>query len=109
MITLLAMTPRRKPDRRQGDSLLDAPIAEALDLHGFRADEARGALKAFLTTWRGRGRGLVVHVITGRGKNSPGGPVLGRKVAALLRGELQPLVAEWAPDYHDGGFMVRLR
>ena len=93
----------------QCDSLLDAPVAEALDLHGYRADEVPRALRSFLTSWRGRGQGLVVHVITGRGRNSERGPVLGRKVSSLLRGELGALVAEWAPDYHDGGFMVRLR
>ena len=101
--------PHRNRNREQGDSLLDAPIAEELDLHGFRADEVRSLLRGFLTNWRSRGSGLVVHVITGRGRNSPNGPVLSGKVATLLRGELKPLVAEWAPDYHDGGFMVRLR
>jgi DNA-nicking Smr family endonuclease len=99
----------RNPRREQGDTLLDAPVAEALDLHGFRADEVPRLLRGFLTNWQNRGSGLVVHVITGRGRNSPNGPVLGAKVASLLRGELKPLVAEWAPDYNDGGFMVRLR
>jgi DNA-nicking Smr family endonuclease len=99
----------RNRNRDQGDSLLDAPVAEALDLHGYRADEVRSALRTFLTTWRSRGSGLVVHIITGRGRNSHNGPVLGSKVASLLRGELSPMVAEWAPDYHEGGFMVRLR
>jgi DNA-nicking Smr family endonuclease len=107
------MAPRRSSHRNrnrdQGDSLLDAPVAEALDLHGYRADEVRKLLQVFLTNWRSRGSGLVVHVITGRGRNSPNGPVLGSKVASLLRGELNPLVAEWAPDYNEGGFMVRLR
>lgn len=100
---------QRNRNREQGDRLLDGPIAESLDLHGYRADEVRALVRGFLTNWRSRGNGLVVHVITGRGRNSSGSPVLGRKVASLLRGELSPLVAEWAPDYHDGGFMVRLR
>jgi DNA-nicking Smr family endonuclease len=105
---------RRRPshrnrNREQGDSLLDAPVAEALDLHGFRAEEVGKLLRGFLSNWRSRGSGLVVHVITGRGRHSGNGPVLGAKVASLLRGELKPLVAEWAPDYNDGGFMVRLR
>jgi DNA-nicking Smr family endonuclease len=81
----------------------------ALDLHGDRADEVAPALRAFLTTWQRRGQGLVVQVITGRGRNSGGGPVLRGKVAALLRGELKSLVAEWGPDYHDGGYIVKLR
>ena len=44
------MTPRRRPDRRQGDSLLDAPIAEALDLHGTSAF-AGSPLRRRATLW----------------------------------------------------------
>lgn len=105
----------RKPPPRPSatpdpfDRLYGATIAEALDLHGYRADQVAPALRAFLSTWRRRGKGLVVHVITGRGKSSGGRPVLRGKVAGLLRGELADMVAEWGPDYHDGGYLVRLR
>jgi DNA-nicking Smr family endonuclease len=102
-------TPNRKTRPEPLDRLYGATIAEALDLHGYRADEVAPALRAFLSTWRRRGNGLVVHVITGRGKSSGGRPVLRGKVASLLRGELAALVAEWGPDYHDGGYLVRLR
>ena len=99
----------RSPDFHVADSLHDAPVASELDLHGFRADEAPAALRNFLTTWQRRGRGLVVHVITGRGRNSANGPVLRGRVSALLKGELAPLVADWGPDDSDGGFKVKLR
>ena len=102
-------TPGKSPKFHVGDRLHDAPVAASLDLHGFRVDEAAGALRNFLTAWRGRGRGLVVHVITGRGRNSANGPVLRGRVSALLKGELASLVADWGPDDSDGGFKVKLR
>lgn len=102
-------TPERSPRFHVSDRLHDARVAAVLDLHGFRADEVAGALRNFLTAWRGRGRGLVVHVITGRGRNSANGPVLRGRVSALLKGELAALVADWGPDESDGGFRVKLR
>jgi DNA-nicking Smr family endonuclease len=107
------MTRRRRTDRfprfHVADGLHDAAVASELDLHGFRADEVPTALRNFLTSWQRRGRGLVVHVITGRGRSSANGPVLRGRVAALLKGELAPLVADWGPDESDGGFKVKLR
>ena len=81
----------------------------SLRVESFAADEVAGALRNFFGAWRGRGRGLVVHVITGRGRNSTNGPVLRGRVSALLRGELASLVADWGPDDNDGGFRVKLR
>jgi DNA-nicking Smr family endonuclease len=107
------MARRRTNDRfprfHVADGLHEAPVAEKLDLHGFRADEVPAALRNFLAAWRGRGKGLVVHVITGRGRNSANGPVLYGKVKALLKGELSALVSDWGPDDSDGGFKVKLR
>lgn len=90
------------------DPLLDAPVAERLDLHGFAAAEAVGATRSFLERWQRRGSGRVVHVITGKGKGSAGPPVLKRKVAALLK-QLPAVVADWSQDEDGGGFKVRLR
>jgi len=56
-----------------------------------------------------RGPGAVVHIITGKGKGSAGRPVLCGAVAALLRGELAPRVADWSRDVDEGGFLVRVR
>src|SRR5207248_2118060 len=58
------------------DPLLDARADGELDLHGFGAIEARSAVRAFLESWRRRKAGAVVHIITGKGKGSTGGPVL---------------------------------
>jgi DNA-nicking Smr family endonuclease len=82
-------------------------VAERLDLHDFRAEEPEDAVWQFLTTWQRRGRGLVVHVITEKGTGSSQGPVLKRKVAALLK-QLPAIVADWAPDEGGGGFEIRL-
>jgi DNA-nicking Smr family endonuclease len=91
------------------DPLLDATVAEELDLHGHTADDAAGMVQGFLAGWQRRGGGVVVHIITGKGRGSPGAPVLRGRVASLLKGVLRPLVAEWALDDADGGFKVRVR
>jgi DNA-nicking Smr family endonuclease len=91
------------------DPLLDAAAAAELDLHGCTAEDARAMVQGFLEGWRRRGGGVVVTVITGRGGGSMGPPVLGRVVAALLKGPLRPLVAEWAEDDSGGAVKVRVR
>src|SRR5207253_8818319 len=68
------------------DPLLDARADGELDLHGFGAIEARSAVRAFLESWRRRKAGAVVHIITGKGKGSAGGPVL-RGLVKTLRSE----------------------
>jgi len=91
------------------DPLLDARADAELDLHGCGATEARSAVRAFLESWRRRKPGAVVHIITGKGKGSAGGPVLRGLVKSLLQGELRGLVAEWGLDDGEGGYRVRLR
>lgn len=91
------------------DPLLDATAVDELDLHGYGAQDARGVVQGFLEGWRRRGGAVVVHIITGRGRGSPGAPVLRGVVAALLKGPLRSLVAEWAEDDAGGGFKVKVR
>ncbi len=91
------------------DPLLDAPADGELDLHGFGAIEARSAVRAFLESWRRRKGGAVVHIITGKGKGSAGGPVLRGLVKTLLQGELRGMVSEWGLDDGEGGYRVRVR
>ena len=91
------------------DPLLDARADGELDLHGFGAIEARSAVRAFLETWRRRKAGAVVHIITGKGKGSAGGPVLRGLVKTLLLGELRGMVSEWGLDDGEGGYRVRVR
>ena len=90
------------------DPLLDARADAELDLHGLGAIEARAAVRAFLESWRRRKAGAVVHIITGKGKGSAGGPVLRGLVKGLLRGELRAMVAEFQVDDGEGGYRVRL-
>jgi DNA-nicking Smr family endonuclease len=90
------------------DRLLDATVASTLDLHGMTGVEAKARATSFLQTSARTRPGSVVHLITGRGKNSPGGSVLKPAVRAVLR-SAGPAVAEWDEDVDGGGFLVRLR
>ena len=99
----------RHPVFDSSDALLDGHVTAELDLHGYRADEARAAVRAFLESWGRRHPGAVVSVITGRGKGSADGPVLLGLVKTLLQGELRSLIAEWDLDDAGGGYKVRLR
>jgi DNA-nicking Smr family endonuclease len=88
---------------------LDGPVHETLDLHGFRAAEVRERLGAFLAGARRRQPGGLVHIITGKGRGSSGGPVLRGLVRTILRsGELTSVEA-WGPDMDDGGWLLRLK
>lgn len=86
---------------------LDGPIADTLDLHGMTRSEAEPAVTAFLARVRKRQPGALVHVITGRGKGSPGRPVLKTRVKTMLRAGM-PAVETWGPDLDDGGYLIRL-
>ncbi len=83
-----------------------------LDLHGFLRDEALLRLGRFISSAYGAGREAVL-VITGKGINSPEGPVLQGAVAAWLREQGKTMVAEFAPAPRDlggsGAFVVFLR
>jgi len=87
-------------------------IGEELDLHGYLKDEALVRLEHFVTAAYGRGQKAVL-VITGKGINSPEGPVLQGAVDAWLRGKGKVIVAEFAPAPRDkggsGAFVVFLK
>lgn len=67
-----------------------------LDLHGLTREEALDSLAAFITSAWKRGQQAVL-VITGKGLNSPGEPVLQGAVAAWLRESCKGMVAEFSP------------
>jgi len=67
-----------------------------LDLHGLTRDEALESLEAFIASARKHERKAVL-VITGKGYNSPGEPVLQGAVTAWLREKGKGMVAEFAP------------
>lgn len=83
-----------------------------LDLHGLTRDEGLAELPRFLRTARAK-RQTAVLVITGKGNNSPGEPVLQQAVAAWLRDAGRELVVEFAPAPREmggsGAFVVFLR
>ncbi len=77
-------------------------ISQELDLHGFLRDEALGRLEQFITSAYVRGLKAVL-VITGKGINSPEGPVLRGAVAAWLRERGKGMIVEFGPAPRDKG------
>ena len=67
-----------------------------LDLHGLSREEALDGLDAFIRGAYRRGQKGVL-VITGKGNNSPGEPVLLGAVAGWLRNQGKGMVAEFSP------------
>ena len=99
--------PPKQPARNPFDPF-DGTVVATLDLHGQTATQALASLASFLATSRKRHRDGLVHVITGKGRNSgEKGPVLpGRVRAALKRSEH---VDAHTQDAGGGGFLVRLK
>lgn len=87
-------------------------IRMELDLHGSTRDQSLESLGHFIAgAWRREM--TAVLVITGRGNNSPGEPVLQAAVAGWLRDKGKKMVVEFAPAPRqmggDGAFVVFLR
>ncbi len=87
-------------------------ISQKLDLHGFLKDEALKRLELFMEDACIRGQEAVL-VITGKGINSPEGPVLQGAVAAWLKNKGKGPVAEFSPAPRElggsGAFVVFLK
>jgi len=87
-------------------------VTEQLDLHGYLRDEALTRLSHFIAAAYARNQQAVL-VITGKGINSPEGPVLQGAVSSWLRERGQGMVAEFAPAPRDlggsGAFVVFLK
>lgn len=71
-------------------------IGLELDLHGLTREEALESLEHFIASAHRRQQKAVL-VITGKGNNSPGDPVLQGAVISWLRERGKALVAEFAP------------
>ena len=99
--------PPKQPVRNPFDPF-DGPVAATLDLHGQTAVQARASVDAFLRTSQSRHRDALVHIITGKGRNSGAkGPVLMGTVNAALK--RSSLVDAHIKDGDGGGFLVRLK
>ena len=87
-------------------------VEHQLDLHGLTRDEALAELPRFLHSARMRCQTAAL-VITGKGLNSPGEPVLQQAVAGWLRDTGRESVLEFAPAPREmggsGAFVVFLR
>jgi DNA-nicking Smr family endonuclease len=83
-----------------------------LDLHGLTREEALAELPRFLANAQLKGQTAVL-VITGKGYNSVGEPVLQQAVAAWLRDAGRELVVEFTPAPREmggsGAFVIFLR
>jgi len=83
-----------------------------LDLHGLTKDEALVSLGKFVSGAFNRGQKAIL-VITGKGNNSPGEPVLQGAVASWLREAGKKMVAEFCPAPRQmgggGAFVVFLK
>jgi len=77
-------------------------ISETLDLHGYVRDDALQQLAQFITGAYHRGSKAVL-VITGKGLNSPDGPVLQGSVDAWLREQGKSMVIEVTQAPRDKG------
>ncbi len=98
--------------KRRPNSYAQAPairLVATLDLHGFRAFEVPLALETFITSWRRRAKGGVVHIITGKGKGSPGRPVLQPRVRRLLSEDYNERIDWFEQDDSGGGFLAKLK
>jgi len=98
----------RNPRLAFSGDLLDATPVATLDLHGDTALDAERRVKDFILTQSRIARGQVVHIVTGRGLGSRGGPVLPGAVRKILAGEMAGLVQEFDRDLDEAGFLVRL-
>jgi DNA-nicking Smr family endonuclease len=87
-------------------------VDRQLDLHGLTRDEALAAMPRFLQNARSHGEKAVL-IITGKGNNSPGEPVLQQAVTGWLRLQGKEHVLEFAPAPREmggsGAFVVFLR
>jgi DNA-nicking Smr family endonuclease len=87
-------------------------INQELDLHGYFKDEALRRLEQVIVAASSGGQQAVL-VITGKGINSPEGPVLQGAVAEWLRKKGKGLIAEFSPAPRElggnGAFVVFLK
>ena len=89
---------------------LHGSLPEAtLDLHGLLGRDARERVTQFVGQWGGREPGAILRVITGKGNNSEGPPVLRGLVRDLLMGPLAPQVEEFVLEMNGGSYLVRLK
>jgi hypothetical protein len=87
---------------------LEGRVDETIDLHGLTAAEARARLEQHFAGAKRERPGQLVHIITGKGRNSPGGAVLKPAVRALLRSGSIPDIVRWGIDDDEGGFLARV-
>jgi DNA-nicking Smr family endonuclease len=105
----MAKRSRRNQPREDEPLFESQPDLPPIDLHRHTLAEAEKIVRDRIqTSARSRSGGLV-HIITGRGRNSVGDPVLGPGIHRLLAGSLAVHIRRLEPDLDGGGFYVLLR
>ncbi len=104
------MTRRRSASTYGHDPFdpLEGRVDDTLDLHGFSATEARARLEQYFAGARRQRAGQLVHIITGKGRNSPGGAVIKPAVRSLIRSGAIADIVRWGIDDDEGGFLARI-
>jgi DNA-nicking Smr family endonuclease len=82
---------------------------ESLDLHGLHADVAEARVRSFVEAWSRRESGAILRIITGKGLNSEGPPVLRTMLLELLNDGLSHRIDDWAGETGGGSYLVRLK
>jgi DNA-nicking Smr family endonuclease len=105
----MARRARRHIPRLDAFDPLEGPTTDEIDLHGLTSPQARERVRTGLERARAKTPGGLIHIITGKGKNSVGQPVLFGLVRNMLSSGKLAEVARWGVDYDDGGYLVRLK
>jgi DNA-nicking Smr family endonuclease len=108
-MAIVSARKRARPPPRDPFDPLDGPVDHTMDLHGLRAAEARAWVTSTVDSLARHRPGALLHIITGRGRGSAGGPVLQRTIGTLLRSGQLRHVETWATDLDGGGYVVRLK
>lgn len=100
----------RRGQARGDDPLFESkPDLPAIDLHGRTLAEAERVVRNRIETLARTHRGALVHIVTGKGRNSIGGAVLQPGIERLLLGPMKVYISRCEPDLDQGGFLLRLR
>ena len=105
------MAKRSRRARDGGDEPLfeSRPDLPPIDLHRYTLAEAERVVRNRIETLARTHRGALVHIVTGKGRNSIGGAILRPGIERLLTGPLRVHLSRCEPDLDHGGFLLRLR
>jgi len=100
----------RRHGHRSSDDIFDVtPDIECM-VRMRTVAEAVAEVRNTVTSAHRRGASVVINIITGKGRNSPGRVSrLKPAIRRLLEGELAPFIMEWYRNVDESGFLVRVK